>query len=932
MKIGALSTLFCWFLTLCLLVSASGLSAADRVALVIGNGSYTHVPALPNPRNDAVAITAKLTEMGFAVETAVDSNLADMRAAIQKFGDRAVGAEKALIFYAGHGIQVAGTNYLLPTDTRLSSSADLATAALSVNELFDQLNRARPETAIMILDACRDNPFASSLGVSQGLASGNASAFTQRPNASGVLIAFASAPGSVALDGVNGNSPYTTALLQWIDRPGIELATMFRRVRTTVLDLTNGTQVPWVEEALTRDVFLTPPAPAAPAAERIEVALLDRIRNDSANEKRAAETFLDRYLVQTAAGGTQRASGVATQTAADDAFVREGLIWLSIRNSQETSIFEAYLQEFPNGNFAALAQQKLEDLNNAPPPTVLAWLDKQEQANAADAASPTLAAAIVDPNRPLRPNAPSAGNAEAPPQVPEALPLTPSAVEQGFGFSSQELAAIQLLMRQAGAYRGALDADYGPGTRGAIRQMQAAAGLAQTGFLDQETLQHIVGRAAGAILKSGEETSRYGDIHRIAAVAARGAGAEPRVIRVEAINRNKDVHQLWQDVARDFEADRPGTLIQINHRPGVRYRVELMSILGSETPPDILYTWGGGHLDALREAGFARDLTEEMAEGWAFEFKPGALQNYTSDGRIHGVPMHLAKVSLYANRTVLARAGIDPSQLNTWEGFLSAVQTLKAQGITPLAVGGGDRWPFHLYFGSLAQRLGGKEAFDNAIAGFGDGFASPPFLQAGAEFARLAQLRPFQPGYMDMDDGQAVELVAKGEAAMVLTGNWRLRKMFWTWPGGQNAMQRELAQIEFPRIGNLPQGAVTHGGADGFAVSTSAPEIAVDFLRRLTAINVQERMAELAADVPALSGADLGLADPFLGVASDSLLRSVYHQLYVDQVLGPNAGQVLTDMMVKVATGQISGEAAVREVAAAWDDVLAGRALRPAAE
>ena len=980
---------------------------ADRVALIIGNGAYSGIAALPNPVNDARALGATLTGVGFDVDIVLDGDLAGLRQALAAFATEAEGAEVALVFFAGHGMQVGGSNYLLPTDIRLRSQADLAGGALEVGEVFDAFAEAAPETSILILDACRENPFTNTLGTSAGLASGVVQASATRPNAAGTIIAFSAAPGAVASDGADGNSPYTTALLQWIDQPGIELGTMLRRVRRTVLDLTNGAQVPWVEEALVQDVFLNPgPVPSGPpASERIEVALLEGITDLQFDAERgAAQTFYDRFLVASAAG--------ASDIDSDERLVRAGLIWLSIRESDDPEVFQAFIGEFPDGDFAMLAQMRLDELAAAPPPApaadALAWLDdlppvpprpgapEIEVAELVEPAPPIEIAppqapaspeapeqddttgtassdSSVTPSGPSRPSTPGVPQADAPealtevrpgqPAVPQAdtpqidafdgtapreigglnpapgtgaapiapvetvpaAPPTPEELETELALAPEELRAIQVLLAELGYYTGGIDGAYGPGTRGAITRLQAATGLAETGYLTVETLRQLVARAAPSVLSQETRAAVHRDVHDVAAIAVNGPGAEPEVIRVEAINRNDQVHALWRGVAREFEAENPGTLVEINTRPGNQYRVELMSILGAEDPPDILHTWSGGHLDALREAGFARDLTEEMGDGWAFEFKPGALQTYTHEGQIYGAPISLSVVQLYANRAVFERAGVPLDSVATWEGFLTAVEAFQAQGIAPLAVGGGDQWPFNMYYSQMAQRLAGRSGMDAGFAGEGAGFAAEPFQQAGAEFQRLADLMPFETEFMDVNDGVATQMMAEGQAAMIVTGNWRIQRMSWSWPGGPQAMQAQLAALPFPTIGDLPQDGMTYGGADGFAVAEEAPDIAVEFLRRLTAIDVQEEMTRVASAIPSLSGADLAIDRPFLRAAADTLLTSTYHQLFYDQALGPEAGEVLNDGLYQVVLGQAQAASVVTAVDAAWDEVLADR-------
>ncbi|MEO1307308.1 MAG: extracellular solute-binding protein, partial [Pseudomonadota bacterium] len=677
----------------CVLFTSVAWAEGGKVAFVVGNASYAHLPALANPANDASAISEKLASIGYDVDTVIDGDLPTIRARLDSFAVRASGAEQALIFFAGHGLQVQGQNYLLPVDLRLERQEQLQSSALGVQELFNAFNKARPDAAILILDACRDNPFTGGSGVNQGLTSGNAGAISPRPNAAGIVIAFAAAPGAVAYDGVDGNSPYTTALLKWLDRPGLEIATMLRRVRETVVQLTNGNQIPWVEEALVRDVFLTDPEPepAAPDA-TIEVALLDQIESlSSTDEKQAAQTFYDRYLVDASA----EARALPDQSRdEDEQLVREGLIWLGIRRSDNPDHFRQFLDQFPNGSFAEQAKVRLDELNVivSQPPEALDWMADLEPIQVGAPSSGTLTITGFNEENPVRPGAPG-GLVDTQAQTTDQRPnvnvggpsLSPSEAELDLALDKGELAAIQVLLRFAGYYNGAIDASYGPGTRGAIKDFQRDRDLLATGYLTQRDLRELVGRVARAVLESDPEAAIEANIHNVAAIAARGPGAEPTVIRVASLDYKPEVNAYIRDVADDFQAERPGTLVEFNRRSGPEYNAQLMAILGSETPPDVLYTWGGGHLRALRDAGFARNLTPEMRDDWAFQFKPGALQNYTLNGGVYGAPRHLSIASLYVNKGILEDAGIPLSQLETWGGFLDAVEQLKSAGVTPLS-------------------------------------------------------------------------------------------------------------------------------------------------------------------------------------------------------------------------------------------------------
>ncbi len=921
------------------LMVAAAATADGRVALVVGNSAYEHVSTLPNPRNDAAAIQSKLEELGFDVIASLDADRSRLRADLDRFTEEAASAEIALIFYAGHGLQISGENYLLPVDAAISAPTDLNTTAIRASDLYQAFLEAQPELAILILDACRNNPLSDALGTTPGLTSGSVSPreFVQQPESAGMIIAFAAAPGAVAYDGTDGNSPYTTALLQWIDRPGLELGTMFRKVRGTVLDITQGAQVPWVEEALLREVYLNPIDPSRIAevvdGARIELALLETIRAlDDPAEQAAAVEFYDRFVVAPEEDATvQRASlNIDTPLSREEDFAQQGLIWLSIRKSDDPEVFRAFLNYFPQSPFEDLARSRIEDLEDAGPVEVFAELDIGNFGAATDAGVPLASLPSPDGATGLpagtSPASPSglvdSLTAATTPLAEVQPPRSPAETEAALNFGTEERAAVQALLAQAGLYRGALDADYGPGTRGAIGQFQARFGLTETGYLDIPTLRSLVRQAARPVLLGELPAARRDAVHRVSAVAARGPGAVPRTIHAVSIRRNDSVHTLLREVADEFEATHPGFRVEFSFPPGVDYRVRLMSMLGSGTPPDILYTWGGGHLEALVESGFARDLTDDLAGDWALEFRPGGLQNYVFDGRVYGVPMHMSLISLWVNRRVMAEAGLPLDDLDTWEGLLRTVAALKAQGRTPIAIGGGDEWPYALYWAALAQQIGGADAFREAYAGQGDGFAGPAFVEAGAEFRRLAELDPFQAGFEDMDDGQAVEVFSRGEAAMVLTGNWRLQKMRWTWAGGRDAMRTELARLPFPSVDGRTAGGTTYGGVDGFAVNADAPDEAVDLLRMIASRQVQQELVELASDVPTISGADISLEDPFLQGVARELLETGYHQLYYDQALGPVAGATLIDVAKAIGLGEMTGLEAATRLDAVWDELL----------
>ena len=242
---------------------STDVSAGDgrRVALVIGNGAYDHMNPLVKPASDATLIADKLRSVGFEVDLAIDDGQLNLNQRVSAFGHRARGASAAVFYFAGHGIQAEGRNYLLPVDAKPHKIADLSVQALPLSSVSFALDVADAEISMIILDACRNNPLTRSLSFGNGTRS---TAITRGlapvARASGRLYAYATAPGEVAYEGGSGteNSPFTEAVADWIGEPGLEVEPMFERVREQVITRTNGKQVPWIEDAINGDFYFQP--------------------------------------------------------------------------------------------------------------------------------------------------------------------------------------------------------------------------------------------------------------------------------------------------------------------------------------------------------------------------------------------------------------------------------------------------------------------------------------------------------------------------------------------------------------------------------------------------------------------------------------------------------------------------------------------------
>ena len=259
------------------------LSASKRLALVIGNSDYQHTSSLPNPVNDAQLISGVLKAQGFEVFSHLNIDLkkmkraiADMANAIRHHGR----SSTAIFYYAGHGVQVGQSNYLIPVDASIESEGDVAIEGLNVASILESLNDAGAGVNVIILDACRNNPYRTSFrSPARGLA--------RIDGPPGFLIAFSTDPGKTATDGpAGGNSPYSQALAASLGKPGIKIEEAFKQVRKEVFELTRGSQVPWETSSLLQDLYMAGELQTSAAAKSSAHAPLG---TDTAKAKAEAE-------------------------------------------------------------------------------------------------------------------------------------------------------------------------------------------------------------------------------------------------------------------------------------------------------------------------------------------------------------------------------------------------------------------------------------------------------------------------------------------------------------------------------------------------------------------------------------------------------------------------------------------------------------------
>jgi uncharacterized caspase-like protein len=460
---------------------ALALGSEKKVALVMANSAYVHAVALPNPVNDGKLIADTLRKSGFSVLEGSDLDKSDMGKLLDRFTEEAFDADIALVYYAGHGLQVDGHNYLIPVDAVLEKAAHLQTRAIPVQDLLAALP-PDPAAGIVILDACRDNPLARTLAAAlpksrsmgAGLAPVQASGSSH--NAGGLLIAYATDPGAVAYDGNSEHSPYTAALSRNLATPGLEIQSALTRVRAEVSQATNGAQRPWHNASLAREVFIGGLLSATPA--------------DTPTSEPAVEP------------------PVGPVAGPEVDWDVERTVWEEASKRNTIAHYEFYLKQYPEGRFAGLARLGVDQLKQAvgvptaeapsmAPAAETRTADVQPVPTTPLPATPAPAAqsAIDQPSQ--GDDGSSTKTASASPddkpavstEAEKPLPGTP-ATEAELELDREGRIDLQLRLSALQLYTGGFDGSLGPRSRAAIGAWQRQNGIVETTFLTTE--QHLL--------------------------------------------------------------------------------------------------------------------------------------------------------------------------------------------------------------------------------------------------------------------------------------------------------------------------------------------------------------------------------------------------------------------------------------------------------
>ena len=468
--------------------------AAKRIALVIGNGAYSSISPLDNPPADARLMARTLKETGFEVASHIDVDSVTMSRAILKFGRdlRAAGSDAVgLFYYAGHGVQASGTNYLIPIGTEIQDEAELTVLAVDMSWVLAQMEAAGNDINMIVLDACRNNPFKSRFrSASRGLARINA------PR--GSFISYATGPGEVAEDGVGANSPFTKALAEHMKTPGLAIETVFKKVRSSVLDATGKRQTPWETSSLTGDFYFVPAKatakqPTGLSGQGQEATLAALPETPSAQDSPSEHRSIDN--AQTERLFYETASNISSPEA-------------------KSRALEAYLEKYPDGQFASLAEIQLASLKQPEPTEPTA-----PQATETDETAAEQQVAAV-PEEPL----------------PEKVKPSPEAIEAALSFNRSERMLIQESLTAMGHNTGGIDGALGRKSRRAITAWQLESGFEPSGFLTSKQHGLLLAEAKPAVeaRRAEKRKAAAAAITTNAGQASSKQTGKPRVARKDA--------------------------------------------------------------------------------------------------------------------------------------------------------------------------------------------------------------------------------------------------------------------------------------------------------------------------------------------------------------------------------------------------------------
>ncbi|HEX2908894.1 MAG TPA: extracellular solute-binding protein [Phototrophicaceae bacterium] len=411
------------------------------------------------------------------------------------------------------------------------------------------------------------------------------------------------------------------------------------------------------------------------------------------------------------------------------------------------------------------------------------------------------------------------------------------------------------------------------------------------------------------------KSSRLVMIVALVALLSLSIGAAVAQDKVEIdwwhIATQEDQAAYWQSLADAYMEANPNVAVNITILENAAFKQRLTTVMQAGDPPDLFQSWGGAVLWEYAANGLVRNIAPELEGDWRDSFAAQAALNlFGQEDETYGVPVSWGAVGMFYNKALFEQAGVEIP--TTWAEFLTAVQTFKDAGITPIALGEGEKWPGHFWWVYLATQLGGEEAFLKAYSREG-AFTDEPFVQAGEYLKELVDMEPFQEGFLGTTHPESEGVFGNGEAAMMLMGQWAPAAQAQYSEDGEG-IGDDLGWFPFPAVeGGKGNPDDVFGGGDGFAVGANAPDEAVDFLKFLT--NEESQRGSAFFLVPVVKNtADVFADDPVMQSILAARDAAPYFQMYYDQFLPPAVGSAVNDAVETIFAGVATPEEAAQAI------------------
>ncbi len=333
------------------------------------------------------------------------------------------------------------------------------------------------------------------------------------------------------------------------------------------------------------------------------------------------------------------------------------------------------------------------------------------------------------------------------------------------------------------------------------------------------------------------------------------SGSAESVVKILHINPIPKVREIWQAAAVEYGKAHPAVKIQFVYLENEEFKAKLPTVLQSDDRPSVFHSWGGGVMLEQIQAGACQDVTNAIAGDCKDSFYPTGVQAFMSQGKSYGLPDDVGPIVFWYNKELCEKAGVDPSKIKYWEDLLDAVKKYKAVGITPIAVGGSEKWPLQFYPALLMMRVLGKNGMASAYKGDNGGFAGPDAVKAWKMYKELCDLDPFPKGFQAQKYSDAAGLFHDGKAAFHFMGTWDLTTGRMYSANKQGLPDAKLGWFFFPEVqGGKGKANDIFASVYGWLVSKDAPKEAVDFMKVLLGKDIQTKLASEGLSIPMVKG------------------------------------------------------------------------------